>query len=197
MPGDRAAHADPQGPERAGGTQSRDILTVEPIPPVPGEPVRLRVQARTRWARSAPDRDHPPASVAPRSGVYRGLRRLRCRTCPGAGCRRCHRRQRPANDIARGQPVLPGQVADPAPATPPTAAPRPRSAPTSRSAAPAPCPARSGSRPGRLPRTRSGRASAKAKARWRTATRTPSMRYRRARPSRRRSGSVPSGPTQH
>ena len=27
------------------GTQCRDILTVEPIPPVPGEPVRLRVQA--------------------------------------------------------------------------------------------------------------------------------------------------------
>lgn len=24
------------------GTQCRDILTVEPIPPVPGEPVRLR-----------------------------------------------------------------------------------------------------------------------------------------------------------
>lgn len=27
------------------GTQCRDILTAEPIPPVPGEPVRLRVQA--------------------------------------------------------------------------------------------------------------------------------------------------------
>lgn len=27
------------------GTQYGDILTVEPIPPVPGEPVRLRVQA--------------------------------------------------------------------------------------------------------------------------------------------------------
>lgn len=27
------------------GTQCGDILTVEPIPPVPGEPVRLRVQA--------------------------------------------------------------------------------------------------------------------------------------------------------
>lgn len=48
-------------------TQGRDILTVEPIPPVPGEPVRLRVQAPDPRARAAPDREHPPASVAPRS----------------------------------------------------------------------------------------------------------------------------------
>ncbi|MGW1784906.1 hypothetical protein ACWCQQ_38250 [Streptomyces sp. NPDC002143] len=27
------------------GTQCRDIVTAEPIPPVPGEPVRLWVQA--------------------------------------------------------------------------------------------------------------------------------------------------------